>query len=175
MNGIPPEHAALEKEIVALMPAIKKFAARFERSATDAEDLSQDVMLKALAHIDQFQPGTSMKSWLFTIVRNTYCSKYKIRKRFVAHPDPESAAAHREVQSTQEWTLRAAEVRKAIAQLDPAKRRVLLMATNGDSYEHMAEVCGCEIGTIKSRIARARNAVMVSLGERTYSAAIAPR
>jgi RNA polymerase sigma-70 factor, ECF subfamily len=70
--------AAIEREIVALMPAVRRFAIRFERSATDADDLTQDTMLKALSHIDQFQPGTNVKSWLFTIARNTYCTKYKI-------------------------------------------------------------------------------------------------
>jgi RNA polymerase sigma-70 factor (ECF subfamily) len=71
--------------------------------------------------------------------------------------------------------MRADEVRKAIAGLDPDKGRVLLMATSGDSYEQMAEVCGCEIGTIKSRVFRARNAVMASLGKTTYTGAVAAR
>jgi RNA polymerase sigma-70 factor, ECF subfamily len=165
--------AELEKEIVALMPAVRRFAMRFERSATDADDLTQDTMLKALAHIDQFHPGTSVKSWLFTIARNTYCTKYKVRQRFMPCADVEAFTSSAVVQSTQEWSLRAAEVTKAIAALDDDKRQALLMATGGDSYDHIAEVCGCELGTIKSRIARARGAVMEGLGETTFAGAVA--
>jgi RNA polymerase sigma-70 factor (ECF subfamily) len=175
MTGMGSSGAEIEKEIVALMPAVRRFAMRFERSATDADDLTQDTMLKALAHIDQFQPGTNVKSWLFTIARNTYCTKYKIRQRYVHFGDLEVVTSGQAVQSTQEWSLRQREVDKAISSLDPNKRRVLLMATNGDSYEDIAGICGCELGTIKSRIARARAAVISALGETTASGAVAAR
>jgi RNA polymerase sigma-70 factor (ECF subfamily) len=170
-----PAVVELEKQIVALMPVVRRFAMRFERSATDVDDLTQDTMLKALAHMDQFQPGTNIKSWLFTIARNTYCTKYKIRQRFTLCENVEIATSGRAVQSSQEWALRATEVSKAISALDADKRQVLLMVTNGDSYEHIAEVCGCELGTIKSRIARARAAVMEALGEDTFAGAVAAR
>jgi RNA polymerase sigma-70 factor (ECF subfamily) len=175
MNGVSSAGAELEREIVALMPAVRRFAMRFERSATDADDLTQDTMLKALAHVNQFQPGTNVKSWLFTIARNTYCTKYKIRQRFVLHAEMEVATSSRTAQSSQEWSLRTVEVSKAISSLDADKRRVLLMATSGDSYEDIAGVCGCELGTIKSRIARARAAVIAALGETTASGAVAAR
>jgi RNA polymerase sigma-70 factor (ECF subfamily) len=175
MTGAGLAGAELEKQIVALMPAVRRFAMRFERSVTDAEDLTQDTMLKALAHVDQFQPGTNLKSWLFTIARNTYCTKYKIRQRFTLCADVEKTTCRQSVQSPQEWHLRTAEVDRAISALDADKRRVLLMVTSGDSYEHIAEVCGCELGTIKSRIARARVAVMVALGESTLAGAVAAR
>jgi len=74
--------------------------------------------------------------------------------------------------STQEWKLRASEVAKAISDLDAPKRQVLMMVIDGVSYENIAEACGCELGTIKSRIARARNSLMVSLGETTFSNAV---
>lgn len=166
------EPTALEAEIVALLPALRRFARVFERSSTDAEDLVQDVMLKALSNLHQFQQGTSMKSWLFTIARNVYCSKYKVNKRFVLCGDVETVTTPQEVPCTQEWSLRAAEVAKAISGLDAAKRQVLLMVVDGVSYEHIAEACGCELGTIKSRIARARSSLMISLGETTFSNAV---
>lgn len=175
MSGLGGTGAEIKKEIVALMPAVHRFAMRFERSVTDADDLTQDTMLKALAHIDQFRPGTNVKSWLFTIARNTYCTKYKIRQRFTLCADMEVATSGQTVQSTQEWSLRTGEVDKAISALDPDKRQVLLMAVNGDSYEDIAGVCGCELGTIKSRIARARAAVISALGETTASGAVAAR
>jgi RNA polymerase sigma-70 factor (ECF subfamily) len=174
MSGQGRTGAEIEKDIVALMPAVRRFAMRFERCATNADDLTQDTMLKALAHIDQFQPGTNLKSWLFTIARNTYCTKYKIRQRFTLCADMEVTAGQA-VQSTQEWSLRTAEVDRAISSLDPDKRQVLLMAISGDSYEDIAGVCGCELGTIKSRIARARAAVISALGETTASGAVAAR
>ncbi|RWY79921.1 sigma-70 family RNA polymerase sigma factor [Rhizobium leguminosarum] len=175
MSGLGGTGAEIKKEIVALMPAVHRFAMRFERSVTDADDLTQDTVLKALAHIDQFRPGTSVKSWLFTIARNTYCTKYKIRQRFTLCADMEVATSGQAVQSTQEWSLRTGEVDKAISALDPDKRQALLMAVNGDSYEDIAGVCGCELGTIKSRIARARAAVISALGETTASGAVAAR
>jgi RNA polymerase sigma-70 factor (ECF subfamily) len=164
--------AALETEIVSLMPALRRFAMTFERSPTDADDLVQDAVLKALANLHQFQPGTSMKSWLFTIVRNVYYSKYKIGKRFVLCADAETVTARQLVPPSQEWSLRAAEVAKAMSDLDAGKRKVLLMVIDGVSYERIAEVCGCELGTIKSRIARARSSLMRSLGETTFSSAV---
>nr|WP_245461298.1 RNA polymerase sigma factor [Rhizobium leguminosarum] len=123
MSGLGGTGAEIKNEIVALMPAVHRFAMRFERSVTDADDLTQDTVLKALAHIDQFRPGTSVKSWLFTIARNTYCTKYKIRQRFTLCADMEVATSGQAVQSTQEWSLRTGEVDKAISALDPDKRK----------------------------------------------------
>ncbi|MEZ2223503.1 sigma-70 family RNA polymerase sigma factor [Rhizobium sp. RCC_161_2] len=173
MTEAYPAGAELEREIVALMPAVRRFAMRFERSAADVDDLTQDTMLKALAHVHQFKPGTSMKSWLFTITRNTYCTKYKISRRFTLYPDVEAATSGLAVQSMQEWSLRALDVTKAISALDADKRQALVMAISGDSYEDIAGVCGCELGTIKSRIARARAAVIASLGETSATSAVA--
>ncbi|MCW1411931.1 sigma-70 family RNA polymerase sigma factor [Rhizobium sp. 1AS11] len=175
MSGLAGTGANLEEEIVALMPAVRRFAMRFERSATDADDLTQDTMLKALANVDQFRPGTNVKSWLFTIARNTYCTKYRIRQRYTLHADMEVAGSGQAVQSTQEWSLRTREVDKAISSLDADKRRVLLMAISGESYEDIAGACGCGLGTIKSRIARARAVVIAALGETTAAGAVAAR
>jgi RNA polymerase sigma-70 factor (ECF subfamily) len=172
MKMTEPASAALETEILALMPAVRRFARTFERTQTDTDDLVQDAVLKALANLDQFQPGTSMKSWLFTIVRNSYCSKYRINRRFVLCDDIETVVSRQVVQPAQEWSVRAAEVSEAITRLDGDKRKILLMLIEGTSYERIAQVCDCELGTIKSRIARARGALMASLGETTVGNAI---
>jgi RNA polymerase sigma-70 factor (ECF subfamily) len=164
--------AGLEREIVTLMPALRRFARTFERSPSDVEDLVQDAVVKALGNLHQFHEGSSMKSWLFTIIRNVYCSKYKINKRFVLCGDVEMVTDRQLMPSTQEWTLRASEVAKAISDLDAPKQQVLMMVIDGVSYENIAEACGCELGTIKSRIARARSSLMVSLGETTFSNAV---
>ncbi|RWY68903.1 sigma-70 family RNA polymerase sigma factor [Rhizobium sp. WSM1325] len=175
MSGLTGTGATLEQDIVALMPAVRRFAMRLERPATDADDLTQDTMVKALAQVDQFQPGTNVKSWLFTIARNTYCTKYRMRRRYTLHADMEVAGSGQAVQSTQEWSLRRGEVDKAISSLDVDKRRVSLMAISGESYKDIAGACGCGLGTIKSRIARARAAVIATLGETTAAGAVAAR
>ena len=162
----------LETEIVALIPALRRFSRTFERSPSDADDLVQDAVVKALGNLHQFQDGTSMKSWLFTIIRNVYCSRYNINKRFVLCGDVEMTGDTQQMPSTQEWTLRASEVARAISDLDAPKQKVMMMVIDGVSYENIAEACGCELGTIKSRIARARNSLMVSLGETTFSNAV---
>jgi RNA polymerase sigma-70 factor (ECF subfamily) len=156
--------AELEKGNFALILAVRRFAMRFERSTADAVDLIQDTNVKGVANINQFQACTKIKSWPFTIARNTYCTKcqnpQKIHSRCGRGSDHRSSGA---VGSG--WSLRTTEVTKAIAALDTDKRQALLMATGGDSYEHIASACGCELGTIKGRIARARAAETEALGE----------
>ena len=71
----------IRAEIVAYMPALRSFAHTFHRNATDADDLVQETLLKALANLDKFQEGTNLKSWMFTIMRNTFCTRAKLAKR----------------------------------------------------------------------------------------------
>ncbi|WP_320411838.1 sigma-70 family RNA polymerase sigma factor [Mesorhizobium sp. LCM 4576] len=113
-------------------------------------------MLKGIAHIDQFEPGTRIKSWLFTIMRNTFYTKHKVYTREA--PGVNDCASARSITyGDQEWHLRSQEVHAAIGKLPPQQREVLvLIAILGVSYEETASICGCAIGTIKSRLNRAR-------------------
>lgn len=152
-------------EIVDLIPALRAFARTFYRDSHDADDLVQETLTKGLANIHQFRPGTNMKSWLFTIMRNTFCTRARITQREL--PGSEDCASLRPVTDpTQEWSVRGSEVRKAIQRLPAQQRQVLvLVGVLGVSYEDAAEICGCAMGTVKSRLNRARLRLIEELGE----------
>jgi RNA polymerase sigma-70 factor (ECF subfamily) len=113
-------------------------------------------LLRALAHIDSFQPGTNMPAWLFTILRNLFRSEYRKRRREVEDADgryAESLKSHPEQTGRVEFS----EFRAALAKLPSDQREALiLVGASGFSYEDAANICGCAVGTIKSRVNRAR-------------------
>ena len=156
-----------ESAIVELIPALRAFARTFYRDATDADDLVQETLMKGIANIDKFQPGTRMKSWLFTIMRNTFYTRIKTYNR-EAPGLTDCASARLTTDATQEWSVRGKEVRAAINRLPDHHREVLvLIGVLGVSYEEASRICGCAIGTIKSRLNRARLSVLADLGEQS--------
>lgn len=167
-SSTPQDEAA----IVDLIPALRAFARTFCRNKADADDLVQETLLKGIAHIDQFEAGTRMKSWLFTIMRNTFYTKYKIYTREA--PGASDCASGRPVaDGDQEWHMRSREVHAAIGRLPHQQREVLvLIAILGVSYEETADICGCAIGTIKSRLNRARMSLLEDLGEASSATAV---
>ena len=133
-------------------------------SVTQADDLVQDTMLKAWGNSEKFQPGTSLRAWLFTILRNTYYSLYRKRGREVQDSDG-TYAQRLTVSGEQESALDLADFRKALARLSEEHREVLIMVgASGLSYEEAAEICGVAVGTIKSRVNRARAKLADLLG-----------
>lgn len=157
--------ASTHDQIIALLPALKAFARRFERTENDAEDLVQETVSKALGHLGQFQEGTSLKSWLFTIMRNTYCTSYKRRKREPVGAVDDLTVLQVPVKSSQDWLVHAQDVRSAVDRLYGPYREALMLVVAGSSYEEAAVACSCEVGTIKSRVNRARTHLMQMLGE----------
>ncbi len=153
--------------IVEIIPALRAFARTFCRNPTDADDLVQDTLMKGLANIDKFETGTRMKSWLFTIMRNTFYTKIKAYVREA--PGGEACISDRPaVEAPQEWSIRSREVRDAIDRLPRHQQEVLvLVGVLGTSYEDTASICNCTVGTIKSRLNRARIQVLEYLGEAT--------
>ena len=143
--------------LIAEMAHLRAFAISLSGSVPVADDLVQEALLRAWSKSDRFQPGTSLRAWLFTILRNIYYSDYRKRSREVQ--DSEGAYARRlTIPGDQESHLDVEDFREALAQL-PAEQRevVILVGANGLSYEEAAEVCDAEIGTIKSRLSRARS------------------
>ena len=152
-------------EIVKLIPALRAFARTFCRHTTDADDLVQETLLKALANLDKFEPGTRMKSWLFTIMRNTFYTRIKIHNR-EAPGVLECVSGDGAQEPTQELSYRVNEVVEALRKLPPHYREILtLVAVLGESYEAAAEICNCAVGTVKSRLNRARHQILLELGE----------
>ena len=151
--------------IVDLIPALRAFARTFCRNPDDADDLVQETLTKGLANIHKFEPGTRMKSWLFTIMRNTFYTRARVAAREA--PGLLDCASLRPIsEATQEWSVQSREVHSAIQKLPKHQREVLmLIGVLGVSYEETAEICGCAVGTVKSRLSRARANVLEFLGE----------
>jgi RNA polymerase sigma-70 factor (ECF subfamily) len=125
-------------------------------NADQADDLVQEAIVRGLGHIEQFQPGTNMQAWLFTILRNQFHTAFRKRKREVE--DPEGGfAARLAVLPEQVGHLDVEDLKTALAKLPVEQREALLLVTaQGFSYEEAAEICRTKIGTIKSRVHRAR-------------------
>ena len=145
-----------ETELIEHLPALRNFARRFHASTTDIDDLVQETYVKAIANSEKFQQGTRLRSWLFTIMRNTFCTKFGLTKREdVGLAD--DTALQVSVPPTQEWKLRGRELEQAISDLPEHHRTAIeLIFIDCLSYEDAAEKCGCAIGTMKSRVNRAR-------------------
>ena len=142
--------------ILAAIPSLRAFAVSLCGNVDRADDLVQEALTRALANIDSFRPGSNMSAWLFTILRNHFRSEYRKRRREVEDPDGWHAAnlkSHPE----QEGHIEYEELRAAMAQLpDDQREALILVGATGFSCEEAAEICGCAVGTIKSRVSRAR-------------------
>ena len=151
-------------DLLAEMKNLRAFAISLSGSVSLADDLVQETLLRAWSKSDKFQPGTSLRAWLFTILRNIYYSNYRKRSREVQ--DSEGTHARRViVLGDQESHLDLEDFRKALLKLPPEQREVLtLVGASGLSYEEAAAICDVEIGTIKSRLSRARAKLVDLLG-----------
>ena len=154
-------------KIVELIPALRAFARSFCRHPSDADDLVQETLQKALASIDQFEAGTKLKSWLFTIMRNSAYTR--ARKYNREHPGFSDCASVRvATMANQEWAMRGREVALGLNRLSQHHREILmLIGVGGASYDEAAKILECSIGTVKSRLNRARANLLIELGEST--------
>jgi RNA polymerase sigma-70 factor, ECF subfamily len=161
-------------QVVGLIPALRAFAWSICRNGSDADDLVQDTLIKAWSHRDKFETGTNLRAWLFTILRNTYYTAVVRRRREVRDEDDQYARALT-FQPTQEWGLAIRALQAALDQL-PAEHReaLILVGAAGMSYEEAADICGCALGTIKSRVNRARNRLLKVMEIDRPSDAITP-
>ena len=128
-----------------------------------ADDLVQEAIVKALSHLDQFTPGTSMQGWLFTILRNHHISTYRKRQREVQDPDG-FYAARLAMAPAQSEHLNLRDLRTALMRLPIEQREAILLIAAGISYEEAAHICETAVGTIKSRVNRARHHLAELLG-----------
>ena len=146
----------LHQRIIEQLPHLRAFAVLLTHDRSFADDLVQEAAMRALAHADQFQPGTNFKAWITTILRNSYFNVVRRRSRVA----PMSAVAPSDEPTTsggQEEHLALCDFKRAFQCLPAAQREALLLVgASGFSYEAAAEVVGCAIGTMKSRVARGR-------------------
>jgi RNA polymerase sigma-70 factor, ECF subfamily len=142
--------------LLAAIPHLRAFAISLTGDIDRADDLVQDAVVRGLSHLDRFEPGTNLQAWLFTILRNLFYSEHRRRRREVE--DPEGAAAEKlSVAPAQGAHLDFQDLKTALSRLSPEQREaILLVGAEGLTYEQAAEVCGVVVGTIKSRVNRAR-------------------
>ena len=155
---------ALRDQILAAIPSLRAFAISLSGNVDRADDLVQETILRAFANIHSFQPGTNMPAWLFTILRNLFRSEYRKRRREVEDVDGKKTASL-SVAPAQQDHVDIQDFRKALTLLPADQREALvLVGAVGMSYEEAAEVAQCAVGTIKSRVNRARIKLTDMLG-----------
>jgi RNA polymerase sigma-70 factor, ECF subfamily len=146
----------LKQGFIAAIPSLRAFAVSLCGNLERADDLVQETMLKAFKNIETFQEGTNLKAWLFTILRNTYFSELRRMKREVEDADG-SYAGRVAVHPEQHGHMDMCELQAALKQLhDDQREALVLVCAAGMSYEEAAVIAGCAVGTIKSRVNRAR-------------------
>ena len=148
---------AFKTDLLGTIPSLRAFAVSLTQSADKADDLVQDTVMKAWAKQESYQMGTNIKAWLFTILRNEFYSQMRKRGREVQDSDG-IMTARLAIHPAQEGMLDLDDFRTALDQL-PADQReaIILIGASGFSYEEAAEICECAVGTIKSRVNRARS------------------
>lgn len=151
--------AEFKKELTEVIPHLRAFARGLCGRPDVADDLVQEALMKAWAAQERFQPGTSMRAWTFVILRNAYLTDMR-RNRFRADYDETVAERILTAPAAQEGPLHLSDMHRALLTLPPERREALLLVgAGGFSYEEAAEICDCAVGTIKSRVGRARAAL----------------
>jgi RNA polymerase sigma-70 factor (ECF subfamily) len=142
--------------LIAALPSLRAFAISLTQDSVLADDLVQETILKGWANAHRFEAGTNLLAWLFTILRNCFYSNYRSRKHYVE--DPEGFYLERLRTGPEQISrLEYEDFRNALAQLRPDQREALiLVGAEGLSYDEAAAICGVPVGTIKSRVNRAR-------------------
>ena len=155
----PKMELQFKKELVNLIPHLRAFARTLAGNPTAADDLAQDAMMKAWDARASYQMGTNMKAWTFMILRNQFYSE-KRRSWRSTQLDQEAAERTLIAIDDPESPVHLDEMRQAIKKL-PAEQReaLILVGAGGFAYEEAADICGCAVGTVKSRVSRARRAL----------------
>jgi RNA polymerase sigma-70 factor, ECF subfamily len=150
-------------QMIAAIPGLRAFGLSLTARSDRADDLVQETLMKAWKHHDSFQEGTNLKAWLYTILRNEFYSQIRKRKREVEDADgfySSKVAVHAE----QDGHLDMADLKLALAELPEDQREaIILVGASGFSYEEAAAICSVAVGTIKSRVNRARTRLSVLL------------
>ena len=159
---------AFRRELTGLIPHLRAFARTLAGEPASADDLAQDAMMKAWDARASFQMGTNMKAWTFMILRNQF---YSEKRRAWRQTQLDQEAAERTLVAVDDPEAPVAldELRLGLAKLPSEQREALvLVGAGGFAYEEAAEICGCAVGTVKSRVSRARRALQAILEDGSY-------
>jgi RNA polymerase sigma-70 factor (ECF subfamily) len=151
-----PHLPDFQHNLLDAIPRLRAFAIGLCGRPDAADDLVQDTLVRAWANTAAFQPGTHLMAWLYTILRNAYYSEFRKRRHEVADPDGQFAAML-VIGASQDSHIEFQECCAALDHLqDKQREALLLVGAAGVSYEAAARICNCAVGTLKSRIHRAR-------------------
>ena len=156
MANAPAPVPEFKRELTAVIPHLRAFARGLCGKSDLADDLVQETLLKAWTARERFEPGTSIRAWTFVILRNVYLSGLR-RSRFQGDYDETAAERILSAPAEQEGPMHLSDLHRALMTLAPERREALLLiGAGGFSYEEAAAIAGCAVGTIKSRVGRAR-------------------
>lgn len=164
----PASETVFKADLVKLIPHLRAFARTLCGDATAADDLAQDTVMKAWDARSSYQMGTNMKAWTFMILRNQF---YSEKRRSWRQTQLDQEAAERTLVAIDDPAspLALDELRQALGMLPTEQREALiLVGAGGFAYEEAAEICGCAVGTVKSRVSRARRALLAILEAGAY-------
>ncbi|WP_207458762.1 sigma-70 family RNA polymerase sigma factor [Azospirillum sp. SYSU D00513] len=151
-------------ELEVHIASLRRYARALLRNRTDAEDLVQEALTRAVARADSFKAGTNLRAWLFTILHNVHVNQVRSKAARPDEVDVDSVESRLVTPARQEERVEAREMMRAIDDLPEEQRKVLLLvALEGLKYDEVAELLGVPIGTVMSRLSRAREAVRAKL------------
>lgn len=152
-------------DVLQHIPALRAYSRALCRSIPDAEDLVQETLLRAIEYAHQYRKGTNMRAWLFTIMRNRFMTNCrKSARERTGSADCVSTQASLAVQPDQEWHMRELEMQSMLRDMPVHYREaIILVGALGESYIDAAQILDCDIGTIKSRVSRARSMLRQAL------------
>lgn len=160
---------SVRDELLAQIPSLRAFAVSLCGQMDKADDLVQEALVKAWSNLGSFTEGTNMRAWMFTILRNVYYSEHRKRRREVQDADG-VFSSRLVVHPAQGGHMDLQDFREALSKLPPDQREALiLVGASGFSYEEAADICGVAVGTIKSRVNRARSALTRALSVQASS------
>ena len=156
---VPLSDPEFKDQLAQVIPHLRAFGRSLSGSRDIADDLVQETLLKAWAARKRFQAGTNMRAWTFIILRNLFLSQMR-RARFKGEWDEITASRLLAAPASQDRHIELSDMQRALLHLpQPQREALILVGAGGFAYEEAAEICGCAVGTIKSRVARGRVAL----------------
>lgn len=173
--GAKPPTPEFRRQLQEIIPSLRAFARGLCGNRDLADDLAQEAMMRAWAARDSFEPGTNFRAWIFMILRNHFYTTIRKNSRMTSW-DPEAAERLLVQEPAQPHAIHMSDVEKALQQL-PAEQRemLLLVGAGGASYEEAAEIAGCALGTVKSRLARGRTALAAIINGPDEASELSPQ
>lgn len=165
IEPVPLSDEAFKTELAAVIPHLRAFGRSLSGNRDTADDLVQETLMKAWAARQRFQAGTNMRAWTFIILRNLFLSQMR-RARFKGEWDEVTAARVLAAPASQDSHVELGDMQRALLLLpQPQREALILVGAGGFAYEEAADICGCAVGTIKSRVARGRVALEQMLND----------